>query len=105
VVFEAVGRPETWRMAVTLARPGGEVNLYGGCAPGTTVELSTAELHYAELRLQGSYHHTPTAVRRALGLLAEGRAPYRELLGPPIGLAEVPAALSASGTKRPVLPT
>jgi L-iditol 2-dehydrogenase len=105
VVFEAVGRPETWQVAVALARPGGEVNLYGGCPLGSAVELPTAKLHYAELRLQGSYHHTPTAVRRALALLGEGRAPYAELLGAPIGLAEVPAALGASGTKRPVLPT
>jgi L-iditol 2-dehydrogenase len=104
VVFEAVGRPEAWQAAVALARAGGEVNLHGGCAPGTTVTLPTHALHYGELRVQGSYHHTPEALRTALALLARGAAPFDELLGPPVGLEEVPAALAAGGAKRPVLP-
>ena len=83
VVFEAVGRPETWELAVALARPGGEVLLHGGCAAGTEVTLPTGPLHYGELRVQGSYHHTPPALRRALALLAAGAAPYGELLGAP----------------------
>jgi L-iditol 2-dehydrogenase len=104
VVFEAVGRPATWEAAVAIARPGGEVNLYGGCAPGTTVTLPTFPLHYGELRVQGSYHHTPEAVREALARLAAGDAPYGELIGAPIGLEEVAGVLAASGPKRPVIP-
>ncbi len=105
VVFEAVGRPETWELAVALARPGGEVDLHGGCAAGAEVTLPTGPLHYGELRVQGSYHHTPPALRRALALLAAGAAPYGELLGAPIGLAEVADVLAAgSGEKRPVIP-
>jgi L-iditol 2-dehydrogenase len=105
LVFEAVGRPQAWEAAVALARPGGEVNLYGGCAPDTTVTLPTAPLHYGELRLQGSYHHTPAAVREALGLLSAGAAPFRELVGEPLALADVPAVLAGPGPKRPVVPS
>jgi len=66
-----VGRPETWEMAVALARPGAEVNFHGGCAPGTAVSLPTHRLHYEELRLQASYHH---ALRAApLGSLLTSR--------------------------------
>jgi len=65
-VVEAVGRPEAWEAAVAIARPGGEVLLYGGCAAGTTVTLPTFPLHYGELAIRGSYHHTPEAVREAL---------------------------------------
>ena len=102
-VFEAVGRPETWELAVAVARPGGEVNLHGGCPAGSTVTLPTGPMHYGELRIQGSYHHTPTALRRALALLAARAAPYEELLGPPVGLDEVPGALAAwRGEKQPV---
>ena len=105
VVFEAVGRPEAWELAAALARPGGEVNFHGGCPSGTVVTLPTAPLHYQEVRVQGSYHHTPVTLRRALALLAEGAAPWAELLGAPIGLEEVPGLLAAgSGEKRPVLP-
>jgi L-iditol 2-dehydrogenase len=105
VVFEAVGRPETWQIAVALARRGGEVNFYGGCAPGTSVTFPTGPLHYDELRLQGSYHHTPQTVRKALALLEAGRAPYGTLVGETIGLEDVPTVLAASGPKRPVVPT
>ena len=104
VVFEAVGRPETWQVAVGLARPAGEVNLYGGCPPGSTVTLPTERLHYHELRIQGSYHHTPEAVREALALLVDSAAPFAELVGEPIGLAEVATVLGESGVKRPVVP-
>ncbi|MSO44646.1 MAG: dehydrogenase [Thermoleophilia bacterium] len=102
-VVEAVGRPEVWEVAVALARPGGEVLLYGGCAPGTTVTLPTAPLHYGELSIRGTYHHTPECVRQALAHLAAGDAPYGLLLGDEIDLAEVPTVLTApSGPKHPV---
>jgi len=103
-VVEAVGRPEAWRSAVELARPGGEVLLHGGCPAGTEVSLPSGPLHYGELTVRGSYHHTPESVRRALVLLAEGRLPAAELLGPPIGLEDVAATLAERGEKRPVVP-
>jgi L-iditol 2-dehydrogenase len=105
LVVEAVGRPEAWEMAVALARPGAEVVFHGGCAPGTTVTLPTEPLHYGELRLVGFYHHTPDAVRRALDLIADGAAPFGELLGDPIGLSDVARALAEPGPKRPVIPS
>jgi L-iditol 2-dehydrogenase len=104
-VVEAVGRPDTWRAAAALARPGGEVLLHGGCPPGSEVTLPTGPLHYEELTLRGSYHHTPDAVRAAVGMLAKGALPFPELLGEPIGLGDVPRVLAEErGAKRPVLP-
>ncbi|HEX2503981.1 MAG TPA: alcohol dehydrogenase catalytic domain-containing protein [Miltoncostaeaceae bacterium] len=105
VVVEAVGRPETWRAAAALARPGGEALLHGGCPPGSEVRLPTGPLHYQELTLRGSYHHTPDAVRAAVDMLAAGALPFAELLGEPIGLADVARVLDEErGAKRPVLP-
>lgn len=104
VVFEAVGRPHTWQIAVDVAGAGGEVNLYGGCPMDSVVTWPTAPLHYAELRVQGSYHHTPDAIREALRMLMTSSAPFDELVGPPIGLDDVAAALAESGVKRPVIP-
>lgn len=105
VVVEAIGRPETWRMAVDLARRGGEVLFYGGCPPGSDVTLPTEPLHYGALRLLGTYHHTPSAVRSALRSLEAPDVPFDELVGPPIGLADVVDVLARSGVKRPVDPT
>jgi L-iditol 2-dehydrogenase len=104
-VIEAVGRPDAWEAAVAIARPGGEVLLYGGCAPGSTITLPTFPLHYGELAIRGSYHHTPEAVRLALGHLAAADMPFGDLLGAEVTLDEVPGVLRAgSGLKRPVRP-
>lgn len=104
VVVEAIGRPETWRVAVELAGRGAEVLLYGGCPLGSEVALPTAPLHYDELRIVGSYHHMPSAIRAALAMLVEPRVPFAELVGETIGLTEVAGVLATSGEKRPVRP-
>jgi L-iditol 2-dehydrogenase len=71
VVIEAVGRPEAWEMAIDMVRKGGTVNFFGGCASGTKVQLDTNRLHYSEVTLKATFHHTPETVRRAFALIAE----------------------------------
>jgi L-iditol 2-dehydrogenase len=71
IVIEAVGRPQAWQWAVDMVRRGGVVNFFGGCAAGTKVELDTNRLHYSELTLKATFHHTPQTVRRAFALIAE----------------------------------
>ncbi len=71
VVIEAVGRPEAWEWATEMVRKGGTVNFFGGCASGTKVQLDTNRLHYSEITLKATFHHTPDTVRRAFGLIAE----------------------------------
>jgi len=71
VVIEAVGRPQTWQWAIDMARKGGTVNLFGGCPSGTKVEVDTNRLHYSEITLKATFHHTPDTVRRAFKLIAE----------------------------------
>lgn len=68
--IEATGVPEVWADAMLSVRPGGIVNLFGGCAPGTTVPLDTHRIHYSEITVKGVYHHRPDAFRRAIDLLA-----------------------------------
>jgi L-iditol 2-dehydrogenase len=93
-VFEAVGRPASWELAVAMARPGGTVNLFGGCPAGTTVRVPTARLHYQEVLLQGTYHHAPRYVAEALSILAEGGRPWSRLCGPRVGLERLADALA-----------
>ena len=71
ITIEATGVAEVWSDAIACARPGGLVNLFGGCAPGRTVPLDTQLVHYAELTLKGVYHHRPATIRRALERLAD----------------------------------
>src|SRR5207253_1616366 len=58
VVIECVGRPEVWQQAVAMARKAGTVNLFGGCPSDTTMTLDTARIHYDELKIMGTFHHT-----------------------------------------------
>jgi L-iditol 2-dehydrogenase len=71
IVIEAVGRPEAWEWAIDMVRKGGTVNFFGGCASGTKVQLDTNRLHYSEVTLKATFHHTPETVRRAFALIAE----------------------------------
>ncbi|HEY0786432.1 MAG TPA: zinc-binding dehydrogenase, partial [Acidobacteriaceae bacterium] len=73
VAIEAVAVPETWKGAVEMARKGGVVNFFGGPPAGTRVQLDTNLLHYSDLTLKASFHHTPSSVRAAFRLLTGGR--------------------------------
>jgi L-iditol 2-dehydrogenase len=73
IAIEAVGVPETWQQAVELVRKGGTVNFFGGCAAGTEVVLDTNRIHYSDITLRATFHHTPAICRRALDLIAGGR--------------------------------
>lgn len=72
VVIEAIGRPETWEAAVQLVRKGGTVNFFGGCPGGASVSLDTQLIHYSNLTLLASFHHTPRTIRRALDYIEAG---------------------------------
>ncbi|HYM12715.1 MAG TPA: alcohol dehydrogenase catalytic domain-containing protein [Bryobacterales bacterium] len=88
--IEAVGQPDTWQWAVRMVRSGGVVNLFGGCPSGSEITLDTALLHYSEITLKSSFHHTPAHIRRALDAVVKrdiravdfvtGEAPLAEIL-------------------------
>jgi L-iditol 2-dehydrogenase len=71
-VIEAVGKPEAWEAGVHLVRKGGTVNFFGGCPSNTSVTLDTTLIHYSNLTLLASFHHSPRAIRRALEFIEAG---------------------------------
>ncbi|MFZ1938221.1 MAG: zinc-dependent alcohol dehydrogenase [Terracidiphilus sp.] len=73
IAIEAVGLPDTWQEAVELVRKGGTVNFFGGCAANTHVMLDTNRIHYSDITLRATFHHTPAICRKALELIAGGR--------------------------------
>jgi len=91
VVFEAVGSEQAWADAVSLARPGGTVVLFGGLAGDARPPVDAYRLHYEELTVRGSFHHTPSTVRAALGFLASGAYPWEALVTHRVLLADLPA--------------
>ena len=90
VVFEAVGKPETWEAAAGLVRKGGRVNFFGGCPAGTTVSLDTGRIHYSNLTLLASFHHTPRAIRRALEFIEAGAISSRDFVDGECPLSGLP---------------
>jgi L-iditol 2-dehydrogenase len=89
-VIEAVGRPETWEAAVQLVRKGGTVNFFGGCPSGTRVSLDTELIHYSNLTLTASFHHTPRAIRRALELIETGLIRVADFVDGECPLSQLP---------------
>ena len=73
LAIEAVATPLAWEWAVDMVRKGGTVNFFGGCAAGTKVELDTNRLHYNNITLRASFHHTPEAARKAFDLIVNGK--------------------------------
>lgn len=88
-VIEAVGKPETWSLSVEIARKGGRICLFGGCAAGSEVELDTHRIHYNEISLFGVFHHRPVYVRKAIDLLSRGAVPRALLIDREISLDQV----------------
>ncbi len=90
VVIEAVATPLTWEWAVGMVRKGGVVNFFGGPPSGTVVRLDTNRLHYGDITLKASFHHTPATCRTAFELIASGRFHSADFLTGSAGLEEVP---------------
>jgi L-iditol 2-dehydrogenase len=91
IVIEAAGTEQAWYDAEELVRPGGTVVLFGGLPRDARPPLDAYRIHYEELTLRGSFHHTPATVRAALGFLASGAYPWELLVTHRVLLADLPA--------------
>ncbi len=86
VVIEAAGSVEAWERALALVRPGGTVLAFGGLPRDARVAVDPYRIHYEEVRLVGSFHHTPRHFRAALAFLASGAYPFERLVTHEVGL-------------------
>jgi L-iditol 2-dehydrogenase len=90
IVIEAAGTEQGWRDAVTLVRPGGTVVMFGGLMEEARVALDAYRLHYEELTVRGSFHHSPSTVRAALAFLSSGAYPWERLITHRVLLDDLP---------------
>ena len=100
VAIEAVGTPRTWEMAVEMVRKGGTVNLFGGCASDPSISLDTKRLHYSEITIKASFHHTPKYIRAALDIIKEGKIDAHEFITGEEPLTKLPEILDLIVNKR-----
>lgn len=89
-VVEAVGSATTWQWAMQMVRKGGRVNLFGGCPHGTHVQFDPAQLHYSEITIKATFHHTPRFIREALDTIARGDVRASDFVTAEIALTELP---------------
>lgn len=94
LVFEAVATPEAWQWTVQMVRKGGVANWFGGPPAGTGVKLDTNLIHYNDLTLKASFHHTPGTVRRAFAMIGSGKFNADGFLTGSATLDDVPNVLS-----------
>jgi len=108
VVVEAVGLPATCELAIQSVRKGGVVNLFGGCPADTRIGIDSQRLHYQELTIKSTFHHTPQSVRQAFRLIADGHVDPNAFITGEEPLEQLPAVLGrmargADGLKTAIL--
>jgi len=109
VVIEAVGLPETCEAAVRAVRKGGVVNLFGGCPADTSIGIDSQRLHYQELTIKSTFHHTPDSIRKAFRIIADGHVDPNAFITSDAPLEELPHVLAhlargGDGLKTAILP-
>jgi L-iditol 2-dehydrogenase len=109
VVIEAVGLPETCEAAIRAVRKGGVVQLFGGCPANTQIGIDSERLHYQELTIKSTFHHTPESVRKAFRLVADGHVDPNAFITSEEPLERLPQVLSrmlrgGDGLKTAILP-
>ena len=109
VVIEAVGLPETSEAAVRAVRKGGVVQLFGGCPADTKIGIDSQLLHYQELTIKSTFHHTPESVRKAFRLIADGHIDPNAFITARATLEDLPRVLGhmargGEGLKTAIVP-
>jgi len=73
LVIECTGQLDGWQESLSRVRRGGRVVFFGGCAPGTTLNVDTRRMHYDNLTLLAPFHFRPRDVKRAFQILSAGQ--------------------------------
>ncbi len=110
ITLDATGTPGGWLDAIHIVRRAGTVMLFGGCKPGTSIELDTWRMHYDCLTLKSPsvYHQTPDLLQRCLGLLSTGVVNGKALITERVPLSHLVDALeriiAGEGLKFAIIP-
>jgi L-iditol 2-dehydrogenase len=108
VVIEAAGAPETSEAAIRAVRKGGLVNLFAGCPADSLIGIDAQRIHYEELTITSTFHHTPQDIREALSLLGSGGFDPSSLISAEAPLDALPQILGqmpqGDGLKTMIVP-
>jgi L-iditol 2-dehydrogenase len=93
-VVEAAGNPATWKQSLEMVRRGGVVNFFSGLPSGMHIEIEPAAIHYSEIKIISTFHHTPRFIREALEAIRRGDILAHDFVTEEISLSELPQAFA-----------
>jgi 2-desacetyl-2-hydroxyethyl bacteriochlorophyllide A dehydrogenase len=97
VVIECVGSAKTAEQALTVAKRGGTILLFGVTNPEAEARIRPYDIFARELTIRGSFVN-PFTHARAIELLAAGKLKVEPLISHRFGLDDFAQALSLAGT-------
>jgi L-iditol 2-dehydrogenase len=100
IAVDATGVPGVWEMAIRMGRKGALINLFGGCLPGTSINIDTSLIHYSELTIKGVYHHTPEYVKKAFDLITSRSIEAEKFITADMPLEKLIDALELMGSQK-----
>ena len=93
IVIECVGRKESMTQAVSMAKKGGSVLLFGVSAPDTKIEVKPFDIFSKELTIKGSFIN-PHTHDQAISLVQQGKVQIKPLLSHQFAMDELPTVMS-----------
>lgn len=99
VAIEAVGTLEAHRDALGLLGRGGTLVSFGGVTPGESLAVDIGRMHYEEIGILPTYHHTPRDFAAAVEAIARREIPVGRLITTRLLLEALPEALRMVGEK------
>jgi D-arabinitol dehydrogenase (NADP+) len=102
IIFEATGDPSVVERAISLAKMGGKVVIFGVAPEEARISVSPYEIYKREIKLIGTFAQTH-CFERALGLLSTGKVKVRELITHTFALEDYAKALNVVLTERNAL--
>ena len=93
IVIECVGRKESMTQAVSMAKKGGSVLLFGVSAPDTKIEVQPFDIFSKELTIKGSFIN-PHTHDQAISLVQQGKVQIKPLLSHQFAMDELPTVMS-----------
>jgi L-iditol 2-dehydrogenase len=94
IVIECVGRKESMELAVSSARKGGQVLLFGVSSPDTQIAVSPYAIFSKELKIMGSFIN-PYTHEEAIALVSQGIIQVESLVSHRFYLDEVPEIMES----------
>jgi L-iditol 2-dehydrogenase len=96
VVIAAIGVPKLVNELLTIARPGGRVNLFAGYSGEGEATISANLIHYGELVLTGTSACTREDFRQSLNLLTGGQFKAAPLISHRFPLDQIDTAFATT---------